>query len=77
VGDAVAMGFDDERLGQKIVLAVSPANGAELKPDTLLAELRAKLPLYMIPKDVVVRPSLPRSPNNKFDRTLLRQELAA
>jgi acyl-CoA ligase (AMP-forming) (exosortase A-associated) len=77
VGDAVALGFDDDRLGQKIVLAVSPANGKELLPDTLLAELRAKLPLYMVPKDVVVRPSLPRSPNNKFDRNLLRQELAA
>ena len=31
----------------------------------------------MVPKHVVVRPSLPRSPNNKFDRNLLRQELAA
>jgi acyl-CoA ligase (AMP-forming) (exosortase A-associated) len=77
VGDAVALGFDDERLGQRIVLAVSPANGKELLPATLLAELRAKLPLYMVPKDVVVRATLPRSPNNKFDRNLLRQELAA
>jgi hypothetical protein len=31
----------------------------------------------MVPKHIVVRPSLPRSPNNKFDRNLLRQELAA
>jgi acyl-CoA ligase (AMP-forming) (exosortase A-associated) len=76
VGDAVALGFDDDRLGQKIVLAVSPANGKELLPATLLAELKSKLPGYMVPKDVVVRPSLPRSPNNKYDRNLLRQELA-
>jgi acyl-CoA ligase (AMP-forming) (exosortase A-associated) len=75
VGDAVALGVDDERLGQHIVLAVSPANG-RLEPDELLAELRPLLPLYMVPKHVVVRPSLPRSPNNKFDRNLLRQELA-
>ena len=33
--------------------------------------------LYMVPSDVVVRSELPRSPNNKFDRNLLRQELAA
>jgi hypothetical protein len=77
VGDAVALGFDDDRLGQKIVLAVSPINGAELLPETLLAEMKAKLPLYMVPKSVVVKPSLPRSPNNKFDRTRIRQELAA
>jgi acyl-CoA ligase (AMP-forming) (exosortase A-associated) len=77
VGDAVALGLEDERLGQKIVLAVSPANGKPLEPSTLLAELRSKLPLYMVPTDVVIRPSLPLSPNNKFDRNLLRQELAA
>ena len=75
VGDAVALGVDDERLGQHIVLAASPANG-RLDPDELLAELRQRLPLYMVPKHVVVRPSLPRSPNNKFDRNLLRRELA-
>jgi acyl-CoA ligase (AMP-forming) (exosortase A-associated) len=75
VGDAVALGVDDERLGQHIVLAVSPANG-RLEPDEVLAELRRQLPVYMVPKQVVVRPSLPRSPNNKFDRNLLRQELA-
>ncbi len=76
VGDAVALGVDDERLGQHIVLAASPANG-RLEPEQLLAELRQKLPLYMVPQRVVIRPSLPRSPNNKFDRNLLRQELAA
>jgi acyl-CoA ligase (AMP-forming) (exosortase A-associated) len=76
VGDAVALGLDDDRLGQRIVLAVSPVSGRELLPETLLDELRTRLPLYMIPKEVVVRPSLPRSPNNKYDRKLLRQELA-
>lgn len=76
VADAVALGFDDDRLGQKIVLAVSPVNGKALTSDDLLAELRTRLPLYMVPKTVVVRPSLPRSPNNKYDRNLLRRELA-
>jgi acyl-CoA ligase (AMP-forming) (exosortase A-associated) len=76
VRDAVALGVDDDRLGQAIALAVSPANGAELDPDVLLGALRRELPSYMIPKHVVVRPELPRSPNDKFDRNLLRQELA-
>ena len=31
----------------------------------------------MVPKEVVVRPALPRSPNDKFDRNLLRQEVTA
>ena len=77
VGDAVAMGVEDPRIGQHVLLAVSPANGDGLDPDALLSELRQQLPLYMVPKHVVVRPSLPRSPNGKFDRNLLRRELAA
>jgi acyl-CoA ligase (AMP-forming) (exosortase A-associated) len=77
VRDAVALGVEDERLGQRIVLAVSPANGGELDPEVLLTELRKQLPLYMVPKEVIVRPELPRSPNDKFDRNLLRTELAS
>jgi acyl-CoA ligase (AMP-forming) (exosortase A-associated) len=77
VRDAVALGVEDPRIGQHIVLAVSPANGHDLLPETLLSELKEQLPLYMVPKRIVVRPTLPRSPNDKFDRNLLRQELTA
>jgi acyl-CoA ligase (AMP-forming) (exosortase A-associated) len=76
VRDAVALGVEDPRLGQRIVLIVSSANGP-LDATALLAELRQQLPLYMVPSDVIVRSELPRSPNNKFDRNLIRQELAA
>jgi acyl-CoA synthetase (AMP-forming)/AMP-acid ligase II len=76
VRDAVAMGVEDPRLGQRIVLIASPA-GEALDTEKLLAELRNQLPLYMVPSDVIVRAELPRSPNNKFDRNLLRQQLAA
>ena len=76
VRDAVALGVEDPRLGQRIVLVVSPAQG-RLETSRLVAELRKQLPLYMVPADVIVRSELPRSPNNKFDRNLIRQELAA
>jgi acyl-CoA ligase (AMP-forming) (exosortase A-associated) len=77
VRDAVALGVDDERLGQHIVVIASPPEGGELDGKALLADLRRRLPLYMVPKQVVVKPEIPRSPNGKFDRTLLRQELSA
>ena len=77
VRDAVALGVEDPRVGQRIVLAVSPADRRELDPEALLTELRRQLPLYMVPSEVVVRPELPRSPNGKFDRKLLRRELAS
>jgi acyl-CoA ligase (AMP-forming) (exosortase A-associated) len=75
VRDAVAMGVDDPRLGQRIVLVVGADAGLDVA--ALLARLRQELPLYMVPSDIIVRSELPRSPNNKFDRNLLRRQLAA
>jgi acyl-CoA ligase (AMP-forming) (exosortase A-associated) len=75
VRDAVALGIDDPALGQHIALVVSPANGSELDCDALLAALKQELPLYMLPRRIAVRRQLPRSPNDKFDRNRLRQEL--
>ena len=57
VRDAVALGVDDPKLGQHIVLAVSPANGHELDCRTSCSpSCKQQLPLYMVPKHVVVRP---------------------
>jgi acyl-CoA ligase (AMP-forming) (exosortase A-associated) len=75
VRDAVALGVEDERVGQRIVLVASPPAGAELEPDELLAELKRQLPPFMVPREVVARTELPRSPNGKFDRSALRAEL--
>jgi acyl-CoA ligase (AMP-forming) (exosortase A-associated) len=77
VRDAVALGVEDPRLGQRIVLVASAADGKPLDKAALLDVLKRQLPLYMVPSDVIVRSELPRSPNNKFDRNLIRQEVAA
>jgi acyl-CoA synthetase (AMP-forming)/AMP-acid ligase II len=73
--DAVALGVEDEALGQRILLVVAPAV-EEFDTDALLEEMSSRLPLYMVPSTVVVRDALPRNPNGKFDRALLRKELA-
>ncbi|MGX7678046.1 acyl-CoA ligase (AMP-forming), exosortase A system-associated [Jatrophihabitans sp. DSM 45814] len=75
VRDAVAFGVDDEAIGQAVVIAVSPAEAGKLDEAALLAALRKELPLYMVPRRIVVHAELPRSPNGKFDRNLLRQEI--
>jgi acyl-CoA ligase (AMP-forming) (exosortase A-associated) len=77
VRDAVALGIPDPILGQRIALVVSPAEGSNLEPDGLLVELKKQLPTYMVPREVVVKRDLPRSPNGKFDRTSLRLELTS
>jgi acyl-CoA ligase (AMP-forming) (exosortase A-associated) len=73
VRDAVALGVEDDRIGQHIALVVS----GDVDPDVLRATLARQLPTYMVPRLVSVRDELPRSPNGKFDRALLRGELAA
>lgn len=75
VRDAVALGMEDARLGQQIVLLVSPPAGAGIDVEALLADFRRKVPLFMVPGRIVVRDALPRSPNGKFDRNALRSEL--
>ena len=75
VRDAVAIGVEDERLGQHIALLVTGTGPDVLDPDQLLAAMRRELPLYMVPSTVLVRDELPRSPNGKFDRNLLRAQL--
>ena len=76
VRDTVALGLPDDALGHRVVVVVSPA-GDGLDTEALLAVFRRQLPRYMVPAEVVVRAELPRSPNGKFDRVLLREELTA
>jgi acyl-CoA synthetase (AMP-forming)/AMP-acid ligase II len=75
VADAVAVGVDDARLGQQIVVVVTPAD-AGFDQARLVAALRQRLPMYMVPALVVVREELPRSPNGKFDRNLIKAEVS-
>jgi acyl-CoA ligase (AMP-forming) (exosortase A-associated) len=75
VRDAVALGLEDEEIGQRIVLVVTPRDADGFEPSAVKERLRQELPRYMVPADLVVRAVLPRSPNGKFDRAALRQEL--
>ena len=73
VRDAVAFGVADDALGQRILLVLTPS-ARDFDVDDLLVLLRRRLPAYMVPRQVEVRTELPRSPNGKFDRTLIRSE---
>ena len=74
VHDAVALGISDDRLGQRIVLAVALVDDTD--EAAVLAAMKSVLPPYMVPAELVVRDRLPRSPNGKFDRNLLREEVS-
>lgn len=72
VGECVAFGVDDERLGHAIQVIATPPAGGVLDPAALLIECRVRMPSYMIPSGIEVREGpLPRNPNGKIDRKIL------
>lgn len=72
VGECVAFGVDDERLGQAIqVIATAPPQG-HLDITALLMECRSRMPAYMVPQGIEIHTGpLPRNPNGKIDRKTL------
>ena len=84
VGECAAFGVEHPTLGQAIqVIVTSPAGSDAVDVLHLLAECKARMPIYMVPHgvEVAVGP-LPRNPNGKIDRKKLstdwvdRRELA-
>jgi acyl-CoA synthetase (AMP-forming)/AMP-acid ligase II len=76
VKDCVALGVEDERLGQRVVLVLAPSAQDTFTENALHAALRERLPTFMLPSELVVREVLPRSPNGKFDRAGIRSEVS-
>lgn len=73
--EAVALGYPDDRLGEGIALIVRPDRSAE--EEQFRAFLKRQLPNFMQPGRIIWRDELPRSPNGKLDRNLLKDELSA
>ena len=73
--EAAAFGVAHPELGQAVaVVAVAAEPGIDAA--ALLAECRRRLPAYMVPARIDLRlDALPRNPNGKIDRNLLRQAL--
>ena len=77
VGEAVALGVAHPVLGQAVAVVATPNKDGIPDSATLLAACKARLPSYMQPALVEIRPGpLPRNPNGKFDRRMLANELA-
>jgi acyl-CoA synthetase (AMP-forming)/AMP-acid ligase II len=58
------------------VIVAAPSPGGEIDVAGLTSELKLRLPAYMVPMHIELRPApLPRNPNGKIDRKLLSIEL--
>jgi acyl-CoA ligase (AMP-forming) (exosortase A-associated) len=75
VGEAAAFGVPHPTLGQAIGVVATPMPESTLDAATLLKECRERLPAYMVPASIDIRPGpLPRNPNGKIDRKVLCAE---
>jgi acyl-CoA ligase (AMP-forming) (exosortase A-associated) len=72
VGECVAFGVDNDRLGQAIQVIATPPTDGSLDVSALLSECRLRMPAYMVPAGIEVQAGpLPRNPNGKIDRKSL------
>jgi acyl-CoA ligase (AMP-forming) (exosortase A-associated) len=76
IGECAAFGVEHATLGQEIrVIATAPAEGAAIDLDAVYAACRQRMPAYMVPAGIhAVAGPLPRNPNGKIDRKLLRAQ---
>jgi acyl-CoA ligase (AMP-forming) (exosortase A-associated) len=70
--EAAAIGIPDDVLGQAIKVFVAPRDGEVLNPEDLIAFCGDRMPRHMIPKEVEILPSLPKTPSGKIDYPALR-----
>ncbi|GMK39946.1 hypothetical protein PCCS19_30010 [Paenibacillus sp. CCS19] len=71
VGEGVVLVHEGDQSVKRIVAYVVPTSGFTLDSAAIKRELRAFLPDYMIPSEIIVCESLPLTPNGKVDRKQL------
>lgn len=74
VADVVVAGRPSERWGQEVVAVVALAEGASVEADELVAHASNTLARYKLPKAIVFRPVIERSPSGKADYRWAREQ---
>jgi len=74
VADVVVAGRPSERWGNEVVAVVALAEGAGADADELVAHAAQTLARYKLPKAIVFRPVIERSPSGKADYRWAREQ---
>jgi fatty-acyl-CoA synthase len=76
VADVVVAGRPSERWGQEVVAVVALFDGAQAGADELIRHAESAIARYKLPKAVVFRPAVERSPAGKADYRWAREQAA-
>jgi 3-oxocholest-4-en-26-oate---CoA ligase len=74
VADVVVAGRPSERWGQEVVAVVALADGTSADADELVIHAAKSLARYKLPKAIVFRPVIERSPSGKADYRWAREQ---
>ncbi|MGY4571901.1 AMP-binding protein [Bradyrhizobium pachyrhizi] len=77
VREVAVIGLPDARWGEKPVAIVVLADDAKLDLPSLTDHCRTRLAGFKVPRQLVIRDSLPRNPSGKVLKRVLRAELEA
>lgn len=76
VREACVFGVSDQEQGQVLVAVVSPQSGNGLSAETVRAACLDSGPPYLVPKEIIIQPELPRGPTGKIDRRAIADAFA-
>lgn len=77
IAQCVALGVADERLGERLLLAVVLREGAAIDDDAIKRAIGERIALYKVPRDIVRLAELPYNAMGKVNRAeVLKQILA-
>jgi amino acid adenylation domain-containing protein len=69
--EAIVVAIPDDKMGNRIVISVVPRSSEALEPKDLRTFCTERLPSYMVPEQIEVLDSLPRTSTGKADRQAL------
>lgn len=73
VSEVVVLGFPDEILGESIVAFVSLDGVYPSKTEEIQRECIRNLEPFMVPQKIIILDEMPKSPNGKIDRFVLKK----
>jgi acyl-CoA synthetase (AMP-forming)/AMP-acid ligase II len=74
ISEVAVMGVPHPTLGQAIIAVVNPGGNLECDPNTVIALCKRELPNFMVPTQIEIISPLPKNPNGKVDRSLLKKK---
>ena len=72
VSDCAVVGLPDADWGERVCVAVVPADSARISTDTIQQFARDRLAPYKVPKDIVIVSALPRNAMGKVTKLAVR-----